>query len=234
MRKNNRYGEKGNVLFLILIAVALFAALSYAVTQSSRSGGGDASKETNLVASGALTQYGAGVRQAVSRMMVSGEVTPDQLLFDIPENFSSLTADEIKRAVFHPQGGGAIYEEGWIVNAGFQITGVGLTDSGAPVAATDIVALKVVPVAVCRELNKKFGINISDADMNVNVDVLPEQFDDNMDSDHPGIHGGVNGYWGILGSTDYATQATYDGQHQGCYYNGASGVYQYYDVIVAR
>ena len=68
----NRDSERGNVLFLILIAVALFAALSYAVTQSSRSGGGDAGKETNLVNSAQLTQYPAGIRTAIVRMIVGG------------------------------------------------------------------------------------------------------------------------------------------------------------------
>ncbi|HEY8190982.1 MAG TPA: hypothetical protein VIG74_01055, partial [Alphaproteobacteria bacterium] len=65
--QTGRKGERGNVLFLILIAVALFAALSYAVTQSSRSGGGDANSETNLINSATLTQYPAGLRTSIIR-----------------------------------------------------------------------------------------------------------------------------------------------------------------------
>ena len=65
-------GESGNVLFLILIAVALFAALSYAVTQSSRTGGGASDGEQNLINSAQVTQYPASVRTAIVRMIIDG------------------------------------------------------------------------------------------------------------------------------------------------------------------
>ena len=87
-KKDNNAAQEGNVLFLILIAVALFAALSYAVTQSSRSGGGDTS-ETTLINTAQITQYPASVRTSIIRMLVSGNVAADELLFVIPADFTT-------------------------------------------------------------------------------------------------------------------------------------------------
>jgi hypothetical protein len=66
-----REGERGNALFLILIAVALFAALSYAITQSGR-GSGTVNKETNIVVSGQVVEEPAAVRTAITRMIITG------------------------------------------------------------------------------------------------------------------------------------------------------------------
>ena len=65
--------QSGNVLFLILIAVALFAALSYAVTMSTRSGGGNASKESARSYAASLIQYTTAMKNAMTRMkLVNG------------------------------------------------------------------------------------------------------------------------------------------------------------------
>lgn len=65
--------QSGNVLFLILIAVALFAALTYAVTQSTRSGSGSTSnaEKAQMLAS-QFTQYGAALNSAIMRLQLSG------------------------------------------------------------------------------------------------------------------------------------------------------------------
>lgn len=64
--------ERGNALFLILIAVALFAALAYAITQDGRSAGNGIGKETALVQAGQVVEQPAAVRQAVARMVITG------------------------------------------------------------------------------------------------------------------------------------------------------------------
>ncbi len=62
--------QNGNVLFIILIAVALFAALSYAVTQSGRSSGNDTTAEKAAVYAAQIIQQITAVKMAAMRMNV--------------------------------------------------------------------------------------------------------------------------------------------------------------------
>lgn len=73
--------QNGNVLFLILVAVALFAALSYAVTSSTRSGGGSVSKDKAKANAALIVQHGTAIRNAVMRVKLSGNCTDTTLDF---------------------------------------------------------------------------------------------------------------------------------------------------------
>lgn len=176
MDKNYRAGERGNVLFLILIAVALFAALSYAVTQSSRTGGGASDGESNLINSAQITQYPASVRTAIVRMIING-VDASQLNFDPPAEFSTTCDAAPDACVFHPSGGGATSvtappdimadgEQGvWIFSSDYAIESIGTT--GAANSANDVIAfLPGIKQSVCERLNTELGVrnDTTDAD----------------------------------------------------------------------
>lgn len=153
--------------------MALFAALSYAVTQSSRSGSGDASSEKSLVSSGELTQYPAGVRTAMVRMMVSTSINANQMEFNVPSSFGAGKAIDdtivplgvdVKQAVFHPSGGGATYQLAgaelmannspgvWYFNQNWAIPGIASSKN-------DLVAyLPGVSQSVCTKVDEQLGI----------------------------------------------------------------------------
>jgi len=75
MHRSSRAGrsQRGNILFLILLAVVLFAALSYAVTQGMRGGGKDGGEEKAKLFATQLIQIGAALESTVLRtMMIDG------------------------------------------------------------------------------------------------------------------------------------------------------------------
>ena len=101
----------GNALFIILIAVALFAALSYTVTSSSRNGS-SISKERGRIIASEIMQYGTELEQAVSSMRVLDGCSDTQISFERSPFDGSDTAYFNPNApsnktchVFHPNGG---------------------------------------------------------------------------------------------------------------------------------
>lgn len=156
--------EKGNVLFLILIAVALFAALSYVVTQSTRSGGGSTTREKSILNSAQMTQYPTMLRTSLVRMILAGAAV-ENIRFNIPGNQGTISTNFL---VFHPNGGGAVFQDAgrelsptgqatlsWTYNANLDVAGVGTDGPGG----NDFVAfLPGVSNDVCRQINERLGI----------------------------------------------------------------------------
>jgi hypothetical protein len=100
----NAKKNSGNVLFLILIAVVLFAALSHAVTSTNR-GSGSIQTESDRLAVAELENYIVNVTTAVERLKIDGCMTYD---YTPPQNWLPGS----KRChVFHPDGGGAYYKD---------------------------------------------------------------------------------------------------------------------------
>lgn len=229
--------EKGNVLFLILIAVALFAALSYAVTQSSRSGSGDANNETNLISGAQITQYPSSIRTSIIRMMVSNSIEPNSLEFNSPSDFDDCTGAVDRFCVFHPDGGGATFApasaevvttgspQPWVFNGENEINLVGTTvgsDNPDADSAEVIAFLPNVQRSVCTRINEELGINGIPSESTIDV---ATQMGAGGGAYDAGIMSGNSG-----GTIDGG--GALNGQAFGCFVMG--GVNYYYHALVEQ
>ncbi len=235
-----RVSEKGNVLFLILIAVALFAALSYAVTQSSRSGGGDTNNETNLISSAQITQYPSSIRTAIIRMMVSSNISANTLEFNPPSDFAACTNSNA-RCVFHPAGGGATYvlapedvvtgssPQAWVFNGQNEVYLVGTSVGANNESATTAEIMAILPnveTSICNRINSELGIGAAAVpDTGINVTT-------NMGTGGSGtwVTGIATG--GTGGTIGEGGAAALDGQAFGCFSMG--GANYYYHVLIEQ
>lgn len=99
---------RGNILFLILLAVVLFAALAYAVTSSLRGGGKDASSEEIEAATSQIVQQATLIEHIVSRLMLTNDCKDTQISFYTANNTDYLNNNAPatnKCHVFDPAGG---------------------------------------------------------------------------------------------------------------------------------
>jgi len=161
---------RGNALFLILIAVALFAALSYAITQSGRGGSG-IDREQAAIAAAEMTQYAAGLRTAVMRMTITG-ANENTLDFDPTDNEGGSPTDTVDTDdVFLAEGGGAIQQDPpnnsgatdyvyldarGASNAGWYVLGLG--SDGVGTGREVLLVASGLDQNICDEINRGLGL----------------------------------------------------------------------------
>ena len=247
----SRRGERGNVLFLILIAVALFAALSYAVTQSTRSGGGSTEREQSILSGASMTQHPTALRTAIIRMILGG-VDVSDLEFNAPADFTGANALTTEaQGVFHPNGGGAVFQSApadlidgtglgtWFYNANFDVEGLGRDG----IDGNDITAfLPNVTQAICRQINAEFSIDLTDCAQTVtgvpdirNAAVTVPLI--RVDQVSTGAAFPTNDEENLQGEDDGGTCNAFVGQASGCFADVADPAnieFVFYSVLLER
>lgn len=153
--------QNGSALFMILIAVALFAALSFALSQQSDSGKALSSEKIRILASDVI-DMGTQMSETIAHMRLN-KITLQKISFENPVMTgyinASCSVDSCK--VFAYDGGGRDWEQpvtevshgaDWGYTGDIAIKNVGTDDA-------DLVAiLPNLPLSICEQLNKMLGV----------------------------------------------------------------------------
>ena len=228
--------ERGNVLFLILIAVALFAALSYAVTSSSKGGGNGITKDKAKILAAQLVQHGVMQEQAITRMILKG--VPEHGVdvgspVSYPITANASCGNDICK-LFHTNGGGisqshldeAIFDKSSVTASNpliFKMNAyraISVLDVGSTLDEIMLVMFNI-DENVCIEINRAMGINDGG---NPPTETYP----------------GQGNYMGTLSAFPEGTgelgdqSALVKGQRTFCAYHDANFGFTYYHVLMAR
>lgn len=240
--------ESGNVIFLILIAVVLFAALTFAITMSGRNqGGDDINAEHARMAAARMTQNGVDIEGALMRMKTVRNIPDSQLSFETPAltGYQNPDCTTNQCHVFLPEGGGVSYnlvdpawlqksDSGqnhygrWIITGTACVPGMGGGSDNScnadPLNNELIVIIPWIIRDVCVEMNHKLDIPM--------VNKQPPQLIGSAWNANPEFVGAY-----VAGQTIIDSGGALYGKPEGCFEgNGTppAGTYHYYRVVVAR
>lgn len=164
--------NSGNVLFIILIAVALFAALSYAVTSSTTNIGSGISKEQASIRASQVIQFGTSLASAVTRLRMNG--ADETQIYFYNEQCPYLTgyggsSSPTKFRVFDKEGGGIVclitpdQDVLKLTNPSPQFAG-NIRVTGVGTEKADLIMFLQVSRETCIELDKKLGIALDNGE----------------------------------------------------------------------
>ena len=229
--------QRGNVLFYILIAVALIGALSFAIMQSNRGSLSDITQERARLLASEIVSYGNSLAQATGQLRLRG-VDIDDMCFN-HENWGASDydhsgCDDNFNAIFSTNGGGITWKDVdadsidattspdslWHIYGDNAVENIGTTCSNASCADLVLIA-DDLKLDVCLKINDVLGIE--------NPSNAPP-----TDTDY-----GTARYIGSFAYTatigDETGGANLKGRSAGCFQKTAgTAKYAFYQVLLAR
>lgn len=226
--------ESGNVMFYILIAIALLAALSFAISQGSRGGADGLTGEHERLLASEILEYSDTVKKSVQILRLRG-IGFDQLDFDAPalagHNNAACTGDDCM--IFNLSGGGAVYKQAsadamttagdWLFAANNEVDEVGTT-TGAADGADLLMILQPLKKAICININDRLGVPNNGAGGDP---------PDDAEIDLSTPFTGSPAYDRTLGDEAGVTKLG-PGRHAACFRDVSSGSYTFYQVLIVR
>lgn len=238
-KEMNRSSESGIALYYIFLGVALFGALSFAVTQMNRGGGDNIKDDVYFLHAGQIVDFGRALQVAVKTLKIDG-IPDSRISFenDIVGGYVNAACLTTECEVFDPAGGGVMYRAPesswldvtndtepthgeWVFTGANEVSGVGTEGAGA--ASSELLAiLPWVNRSVCVAINDMLEID--------NPGGNPPQ--DNLDVD-------LTAYTGSYSSGDSigGGDPEIEGRRAGCFEGDgdpAAGSYHFFQVLVAR
>lgn len=220
--------ERGSVIFYILIAIILFAALSYTVAQMMRSGDPSViSRESAKTYASEILTYSNTLRRAVRAMEIDGyDDTDISFENNSVSGYTNANCTDNDCEVFSPTGG-AIRWTGpneqatdgtdWRFISDYAVSDVGGADSEL------LAVLKGVNKLVCIQINEMKDItnpsnNPPVADAFSAITKFTGSYDDSSGN--------------IIG--DNGDEVNFAGQRAACFEGPVAGTYYFYQVLIAR
>ena len=257
--QNGQDNERGSAIIWILIMVALFAALNYAVSRGSRSGGATISKEQAAVAATEIIDYARLVKQTVQTLQING-CSDTEISFENTKvaGYTNPNAPSDNSChIFDLAGGGINYlipkddwmdglatseasghYETWYTTAQNWITGLGTDDVASACTGGGgdnncyelITGVPFIKKDVCVAINKKLGWGTDDTG-------TPYQ-DDGFSYANSTTEF-FTGTYDVTVSTNMglATPSNYSNIMTGCIEGDStppSGTYSFFQVLIAR
>ena len=249
--------ESGNVLFFILIGVALYAALSFTITRSDTNSNLDA--QTAYANANKIMQYGADLKQGVARVRAQNGCAIEQVSFDPPPfdgsgyggvYVNSNSPGDNRCHVFSSEGGAVTFQSPpseWLDGVNTSkfsygrlflsgracVTDVGTTvepcTGAAGAASADLVLfIGYVKKEICQQIARSSGVLRPNGSIPI---------DSNYAWDEVYYNGSFQSGKVLGNNVSPDASNTLNAKHSGCFESDANpgrGTFHYYQVLEAR